>query len=64
MPTRPKNMPFTTFCVWVLYPRRAKWLHRMPPRFAYGLFFGFVAFYVFLEVLYYVHVGPTGLVFG
>ncbi len=53
-----------TFIVWVVYPLMAKWLHRMPPRYANGLFIGFVAFYVFLEVLYYVNVGPSGLVFG
>ena len=53
-----------TFIVWVVYPLMAKWLHRMPPRYANGLFVGFAAFYIFLEVLYYVHIGPTGLVFG
>ena len=53
-----------TFIVWVIYPLMAKWLHRMPTRFANGLFVGFVAFYVFLEVMYYVHIGPNGLVFG
>ena len=53
-----------TFIVWVIYPLMAKWLHRMPPRHANGLFVGFVAFYLFLEVMYYVHVGPEGLVFG
>ena len=53
-----------TFIVWVIYPLMAKWLHRMPPRYANGLFVGFVAFYLFLEVLYYVNVGPAGLVFG
>ena len=53
-----------TFIVWVVYPLMAKWLHRMPPRHANALFIGFVAFYVFLEVLYYVHVGPTGIFFG
>ena len=53
-----------TFIVWVIYPLMAKWLHRMPARYANGLFFGFLAFYLFLEVLYYVHIGPNGLVFG
>ena len=53
-----------TFIVWVVYPLMAKWLHRMPARYANGLFVGFVAFYVFLEVMYYVHIGPNGLVFG
>ena len=53
-----------TFIVWVVYPLMARWLHDMPPRFANGLFVGFVAFYLFLEVLYYVHVGPGGLIFG
>ena len=53
-----------TFIVWVVYPLMAKWLHRMPPRYANGLFVGFVAFYIFLEVMYYVHIGPNGLVFG
>ena len=53
-----------TFIVWVIYPLMAKWLHRMPQHYANGIFFGFVAFYVFLEVLYYVHIGPEGLIFG
>ena len=53
-----------TFIVWVVYPLMAKWLHRMSPNAANGLFIGFVAFYVFLEVLYYVHIGPDGIVFG
>ena len=53
-----------TFIVWVVYPLMAKWLHRMPPRYANGLFVGFVAFYIFLEVMYYVHIGPNGLMFG
>ncbi len=53
-----------TFIVWVIYPLMAKWLHRMPQRYANGLFIGFLAFYVFLEVLYYVHIGPAGIVFG
>ena len=53
-----------TFIVWVAYPLMAKWLHRMPSRYANGLFVGFVAFYAFLEVLYYVHIGPQGIVFG
>jgi uncharacterized membrane protein len=53
-----------TFIVWVLYPIMAKWLHRMPPRYANGLFFGWLAFYIFLELLYYVHITPTGIVFG
>ena len=53
-----------TFIVWVIYPLMAKWLHRMPPRYANGLFVGFAAFYLFLEVMYYVKIGPAGLVFG
>ena len=53
-----------TFIVWVVYPLMAKWLHRMPPRYANGIFVGFVAFYIFLEVMYYVHIGPNGLMFG
>ena len=53
-----------TFIVWVIYPLMAKWLHDMPSRYANALFIGFLAFYLFLEVLYYVHVGPNGLVFG
>ena len=53
-----------TFIVWVIYPLMAKWLHRIPPRYANGLFVGFVAFYLFLEILYYVHIGPGGMTFG
>ena len=53
-----------TFIVWVLYPLMAKALHRMSPRAANGLFFALVAFYLFLELLYYVNFTPTGLVLG
>ena len=53
-----------TFIVWVLYPLMAKALHRMNPRFANGMFFGLVAFYLFLELLYYVNFTPAGLVLG
>jgi len=53
-----------TFIVWVLYPLMAKALHRMPRRTANTLFVGLVAFYLFLELLYYVNIGEFGLVFG
>lgn len=53
-----------TFIVWVVYPLMAKALHRAPQSVVNGLFFGLVGFYAFLEVLYYVHLGPNGLVFG
>ena len=53
-----------TFIVWVIYPLLAKWLHRMPSRYANALFFGFLAFYLFLELLYYVNFTSTGIVFG
>ena len=53
-----------TFIVWVIYPLLAKWLHRMPPRYANGIFIGWVAFYVFLELLYYVNITPAGIIFG
>ena len=53
-----------TFIVWVLYPLMAKALHRMPRRSANGLFFALVAFYLFLELLYYVNFTPAGIVFG
>lgn len=53
-----------TFIVWVLYPLMAKALHRMPVRVANGLFIGLVAFYLFLELLYYVNITPAGIVFG
>ena len=53
-----------TFIVWVLYPLMAKALHRMPPRIANGMFIGLVAFYLFLELLYYVNITPAGIVFG
>ena len=53
-----------TFIVWVLYPIMAKALHRMPPRVANGLFVGLVAFYLFLELLYYVNITPNGIIFG
>ncbi len=53
-----------TFILWVVYPLMAKALHRAPQSVVNGAFFGLVGFYAFLEVLYYVHIGPTGLVFG
>lgn len=53
-----------TFIVWVLYPLMAKLLHRAPQSIVNGLFFGLAGFYLFLEVLYYVHIGPEGVVFG
>ena len=53
-----------TFIVWVLYPLMAKALHRMPRRMANTLFVGLVAFYAFLELLYYVNIGPSGITFG
>ena len=53
-----------TFIVWVVYPLMAKWLHRLPSRTANGLFFAFVAFYLFLEVMYYVNITPNGITFG
>ena len=53
-----------TFIVWVLYPLMAKALHRMPRRVANTVFVGLVAFYLFLELLYYVNIGPTGVIFG
>lgn len=53
-----------TFIVWVVYPLMAKWLYETPQHYVNGLFIGFVAFYVFLEILYYVHIGPEGLVLG
>ncbi len=53
-----------TFIVWVIYPLMAKALHRAPSRVVNGLFFGLVAFYLFLELLYYVNFSPAGMVFG
>lgn len=53
-----------TLIVWVIYPLLAKLLARAPQSVVNGLFVGFAGFYAFLEVLYYVHIGPTGLVFG
>ena len=53
-----------TFILWVVYPLMAKALHRMPSRAANGLFFGLVAFYLFLELLYYVNIGPGGITLG
>lgn len=53
-----------TLIVWVVYPLMAKALHRAPQSVVNGLFFGMVGFYAFLEVLYYVHLGPDGITFG
>ena len=53
-----------TLIVWVVYPLMAKALHRAPQNVVNALFFGLVGIYAFLEVLYYVHIGPNGLIFG
>lgn len=53
-----------TFIVWVVYPLMAKALHRAPQSLVNGIFFGLVGFYAFLEVMYYVHISPNGLIFG
>lgn len=53
-----------TFIVWVLYPLMAKALHRLPRRVANTMFFGLIGLYLFLELLYYVNINPTGLVLG
>ena len=53
-----------TLFVWVVYPLMAKALHRAPQHYVNGMFFGLLGIYAFLEILYYVHVGPRGLIFG
>ena len=53
-----------TFIVWVVYPPLEKLLNRAPQHIVNGLFVGFVAAYVFLEVLYYVNISPVGIKFG
>lgn len=53
-----------TFIVWVVYPLMAKLLHDAPQHHVNGLFVGFAAFYLFLEIMYYVHITPAGIVFG
>ena len=53
-----------TLIVWVIYPLMAKLLYRAPQHVVNGLFFGLVGFYAFLEVLYFVHLGPEGFMFG
>ena len=53
-----------TLIVWVIYPLLAKAIHRAPQNVVNSIFFGLVGIYAFLEVLYYVHIGPGGIVFG
>ena len=53
-----------TLIVWVIYPLLAKAIHRAPQNVVNSIFFGLVGIYAFLEVLYYVHIGPGGLIFG
>lgn len=53
-----------TLIVWVIYPLMARFLHKIPKGAADAIFFAVIGFYAFLEVLYYVDLGPTGLVFG
>ncbi len=53
-----------TFFVWVVYPLMAKLLHRISKRMANDIFIALAALYLFLELLYYVNIGPNGIVFG
>ena len=53
-----------TFIVWVVYPLMAKFLHRAPQHSVNLAFVGLVGFYAFLEILYFVHITPEGIVFG
>ena len=53
-----------TLIVWIIYPLLAKALHRLPQNVVNFMFFALVGIYAFLEVLYYVHIGPGGIIFG
>ena len=53
-----------TLIVWVVYPLMATGLKRAPKGVVDAAFFAMIGAYAFLEVLYFVNVGPAGLVFG
>ncbi len=53
-----------TIVVWVVYPLLARCFARVSPRVMDGVFFGLAGAYAFLEVLYFIHLTPAGLVFG
>lgn len=53
-----------TLIVWVVYPFLAMCLRRAPKGVVDAAFFALAGAYSFLEVLYFVNVGPSGLLFG
>ena len=53
-----------TLIGWVVYPFMATALRRAPKGVVDAAFFAMIGAYAFLEVLYFVNVGPSGLVFG
>lgn len=53
-----------TLIVWVVYPLMARALHQARPYVVDAVFFALCGVYAFLEVLYFVHIGPAGLVLG
>lgn len=53
-----------TLIVWVIYPLMAKGLHRARKSVVDGIFFACIGVYAFLEVLYFIHIAPSGFIFG
>ena len=43
-----------TVIVWLVYPAMERFLHRLPRRYADGLFFALLGMYAFLAMLYFV----------
>jgi hypothetical protein len=53
-----------TFIVWVLYPALDRLMHRPSEAMMNAVFAGLLPLYAFLELLYFVYLGPAGLVLG
>lgn len=53
-----------TIIVWLVYPAIEGLMGRIPKYAQNAIFVGFAAFYLFLELIYVVNVGDSGLIFG
>ncbi|MCH3942163.1 MAG: putative ABC transporter permease [Atopobiaceae bacterium] len=53
-----------TVFVWAVYPAMERLVHRPPDEVMDVAFAGFVTFWIFLYLLYYVTITPTGIVIG
>lgn len=53
-----------TLFVWAIYPAMERLVHRPSEATMNTIFVAVVAFYGFLEFLYYTNLGPSGIIFG